>query len=304
MTLKGGTSQACAACKYRRRKCDAECPLAPFFPPDQPKMFANAHKLFGVCNILKIVENLDADQKTEAMRSIIYQADIRDRYPVHGCWGIICQLRYRIWQAEEELHTVHAQLEMYRHHYQQQVNSMTDDVSQLELGMAPPNNSLSLFNHTPQQPASYNNAPPLPLSQHHHSYSNNNSYNDNNSTTYMDSKDNVADSMWIQHQYATATNNSSNSIAIQSHQLVTSQPLSTQQEDVVHDYDEMQPFFETIDDRQSYIDSCMIVKRLTSKGAYDSSSEESLKDTTQSIKHVTENELKSAAACFSLTSVN
>lgn len=34
------------------------------------------------------------------------------------------------------------------------------------------------------------------------------------------------------------------------------------------------------------------------------SSESSLKDTTQSIEHVAENELKSAAACFSLTSVN
>lgn len=260
MTLKGGTSQACAACKYQRRKCHAKCPLAPYFPPDQPKMFANAHKLFGVRNILNILKHLEADQKTEAMRSIIYQAEIRDRYPVHGCWGIICQLRYRIWQAEEELHTVYAQLEMYRHHYQQQVTSMTDDVpSQLELGMAPPNNSLSLFNHTPQQPPSYNNAPALPLSQHHHSYSDNNSYNDN-STTYMDSKENVANSMWIQHQYATATNNSSNSIAIQSHQLVASQPLAIQQE-VVHDYDEMHPFFDTIDDRQSYIES---------KDAYDS----------------------------------
>ncbi|KAJ4712190.1 putative LOB domain-containing protein [Melia azedarach] len=150
MTLKGGTSQACAACKYQRRRCSAECPLAPYFPPDQPKMFQNAHKLFGVSNILKILKILDSEQKPEAMRSIIYQANIRDKYPVHGCWGIICQLRYQIWQAEEELHAVHAQLDVFRQHYQQQISSMTDDVpSQLELGMAPPN-ALSLFNHNPQ----------------------------------------------------------------------------------------------------------------------------------------------------------
>jgi hypothetical protein len=37
---------------------------------------------------------------------------------------------------------------------------------------------------------------------------------------------------------------------------------------------------------------------------YACSSEDSLKDTTQSMEHVAENELKSAAACFSLTSVN
>ncbi|XP_044477478.1 LOB domain-containing protein 27-like [Mangifera indica] len=274
MTLKGGTSQACAACKYQRRKCHAECPLAPYFPPDQPKMFQNAHKLFGVRNILGILKNLDPDQKTEAMRSIIYQADIRDRYPVHGCLGIICQLEYRIWQTEEALRAVHPQLEMYRHHYHYQ---QEDVPSQLELGMAPPNNnnsnSLPLFNQTPHA---------LPLSG---SYSSIN----NNSTTDMDSKDNAVNSMWIQHQYATPTTNNSNSIAIQSHQ-----PLAIQQE-VIHDYDEMHPFFDTIDDRQSYIDS---------KEAYDSSSEESLKDTTQSIEHVAENELKSAAACFSLISIN
>lgn len=34
------------------------------------------------------------------------------------------------------------------------------------------------------------------------------------------------------------------------------------------------------------------------------SSESSLKDITQSVEHVADNELKSAAACFSLTSVN
>ena len=34
------------------------------------------------------------------------------------------------------------------------------------------------------------------------------------------------------------------------------------------------------------------------------SSEESLKDTRTCTEHVSENELKSAAACFSLTSVN
>ncbi|KAK9278208.1 hypothetical protein L1049_027769 [Liquidambar formosana] len=67
------------------------------------------------------------------------------------------------------------------------------------------------------------------------------------------------------------------------------------QQGAAQDYDEIHPFFDTIDDRQSYIDS---------KEAYESSSESSLKDTTQSLEHVAENELKSAAACFSLTSVN
>ncbi|KAF9667783.1 hypothetical protein SADUNF_Sadunf15G0059400 [Salix dunnii] len=268
MTLKGGTSQACASCKYQRRKCSSECPLAPYFPPDQPKMFQNAHKLFGVRKILKILENLDSHQQEEAMRSIIYQANIRDRFPVHGCWGIICKLQFQIRQVEEELHAVLAHLEMYRQ--QQQIAALTEDVtSQLELGMAPPQPCLA------QQ----------------YSYSIIGS-NIGYSSNYLDSNDNIGNSLWGQHPYA--TNYDTNSMPIIQSQLVASQPLAAQQEEV-QNYDEMHPFFDTIDDRQSYIET---------KEPYESSSEELLKDTAPSMEHAAENELKSAAACFTLTSIN
>ena len=227
MTLKGGTSQACASCKYQRRKCSSECPLAPYFPPDQPKMFQNAHKLFGVRKILKILENLESHQQEEAMRSIIYQANIRDRFPVHGCWGIICKLHFQIRQVEEELHAVLAHLEMYRQ--QQQIAALTEDVtSQLELGMAPPQPCLA------QQ----------------YSYSIIGS-NIGCSSNYLDSNDNIGNSLWGQHPYA--TNYDTNSMPIIQSQLVASQPLAAQQE--VQNYDEMHSFFDTIDDRQSYIET-------------------------------------------------
>ncbi|KAK6264939.1 hypothetical protein QUC31_013136 [Theobroma cacao] len=288
MTLKGGTASACAACKYQRRKCTPECPLAPYFPAEQARVFQNAHKLFGVSNILKILKNLNPAQQAEAMRSIKYQSNVRDQFPVYGCLGVIRQLQYQIQLVEEELHAVHAQLEMYRQHHQ--ISSIADDVpSQLELGMAPPSNALPLFNQVPQQ--HYNSLAALPVSMQH-SYSN--SSNVDYSSSYMDSKENVANSLWVQHPFATNNNTDNGStMAIQS-QLVAPQTVAVQQQ-VVQDYDEIHPFFDAIDDRQSYIDS---------KEPYESSSEESLKDTTQSVEHVAENELKSAAACFSLTSVN
>ncbi|KAJ7956323.1 putative LOB domain-containing protein [Quillaja saponaria] len=292
MTLKGGTSQACAACKYQRRKCTSECHLAPYFPADQPNTFRNVHKLFGVSNILKILKNLEPNQKREAMRSIIYQAYIRDRYPVLGCCEVINQLRNQIWQVAEELHAVYAQLEMYRQQNQNPGSYMPDDeTSQLELGMATCSNNagLSFFNQTPQN---FNMvaAAALPISQQH-SYSN--SSNVASNSLYMDSKDNNTNPLWFQHPNTTTNNNNLMATATQS-RLVDSQPIAIQEE-VVEDYDEMHTFFNTIDDRQSYIDS---------KEAYDSSSEESLKDTRQCIERVAENELKTAAACFSLTSVN
>ncbi|XWS60630.1 hypothetical protein CRYUN_Cryun07bG0051800 [Craigia yunnanensis] len=271
MTLKGGTTSACAACKYQRRKCIPECRLAPYFPADQTKVFQNAHKLFGVSNIVKILKSLDPTQHAEAMRSIKYQANVRD-----SCL------------KKNSMQCMHRQ-----HHQQHQISFMPDDVpSQLELGMAPPTNALPLFNEVPQP---YTTVSAMPVSlQHSYSTSNNIGYN----SSYVDSKENMENnSVWIQHPFLATNNNSSNSgpMAIQSQLLVSnSQPLAAQQE-VVQDYDEIHLFFDTIDDRQSYIDS---------KEAYDSSSEDSPKETTQSTEHVAENELKSAAACFSLTSVN
>ena len=258
MTLKGGTTSACAACKYQRRKCIPECLLAPYFPADQTKVFQNAHKLFGVSNILKILKSLDPTQHAEAMRSIKYQANVRDRFPVYGCLGVIRQLYYQIQLLEEEFHAVLAQLEMYRqHHEQHQISSIPDDMaSQLELGMGLPTNALPLFNQVPQP---YTNVSAMPVSMHHsYSISNNVGY----SSSYVENVGN--NSFCIQHPFLTTNSNSSNNgspMAIQSQLLVpNSQPLAVQQE-VVQDYDEIHPFFDTIDDRQSYIDS---------KEAYDS----------------------------------
>nr|WKV35355.1 lateral organ boundaries domain protein 18 [Ipomoea batatas] len=111
MTVKGGTSPACAACKYQRRKCASDCVLAPYFPANQPKMFQNAHRLFGISNITKILKQLDdEDQKADAMKSIIFEADMRERFPVYGCVEYICYLRQQLQQTMDELHYVYTQL--------------------------------------------------------------------------------------------------------------------------------------------------------------------------------------------------
>lgn len=153
MTLKGGTSGACAACKYQRRRCAADCPLAPYFPAEQPKLFQNVHRLFGVRSIVKILENLDEAQKPEAMKSIIFQSYVRDRNPVHGCLGITHHLQCMIYQAEEDLKSVNSQLQLYRnqqnngqnHHnpHNQMIHEIgekQEDVTsqQLDLGMGLP----------------------------------------------------------------------------------------------------------------------------------------------------------------------
>ncbi|CAL2252317.1 unnamed protein product [Prunus armeniaca] len=55
----------CAACKFLRRKCTQECMLKPYFPPDQPQKFANVHRVYGVSNVAKILNELNAAHRED-----------------------------------------------------------------------------------------------------------------------------------------------------------------------------------------------------------------------------------------------
>ncbi|CAH1428403.1 unnamed protein product [Lactuca virosa] len=154
MTLKGATTQACAACKYQRKRCTPDCTLAPHFRPEHPLVFKNAHKLFGVKNILRILQQIQPHHKTEAMRSIIYEANMRDQFPVYGCLTAIYDLQYQIRQAEEELHDVLALLAFCKQcHQKQHATNLSHVVSHdsLQLGMnvvQPDNAPLTYCRHT------------------------------------------------------------------------------------------------------------------------------------------------------------
>lgn len=105
-----GANAACAACKYQRRKCASDCPLAPYFPPDQPKRFLNVHRLFGVSSILRILRQVDVDKREDTVKSIVYEADTREKDPVHGCLGIIHLLQNQVNKLKDELAIARDQL--------------------------------------------------------------------------------------------------------------------------------------------------------------------------------------------------
>ncbi|KAF5961769.1 hypothetical protein HYC85_002978 [Camellia sinensis] len=282
MTVKGGTSQACAACKYQRRKCSSECPLAPYFPANQPKMFQNSHRLFGVCNIMKILRQLDnQDQKDEAMKSVIYESDMREKFPVHGCCGIIRHLYGQLVQAVEELQYVQARLVICREEcHNQVVDHHFPPSSELQLGMNSTGNGLIVLQH--HSPGA-NAMMPLDANQF---------VMNGNNGVYVEPNDDIVKGLWIQHPNY---NNSGNDhVGIQSQLNIPESEVFPIQQQIEIDYDDI-PFDTIADDRQSYIES---------KEACDSCCESPWKDITRPIEHVSKNELKSAAACFSLTSVN
>ncbi|KAF3953340.1 hypothetical protein CMV_021206 [Castanea mollissima] len=104
MTLT--TKSACAACKYQRRKCANDCPLAPFFPAEEFESFQYAHRLFGVSNIMKILKQVHPADREKAMRSVKYESEMWTTFPNTGCYGIVQQLQLRIQEATGELQSL------------------------------------------------------------------------------------------------------------------------------------------------------------------------------------------------------
>nr|GMC62304.1 LOB domain-containing protein 36-like [Ipomoea batatas] len=107
------SSSPCAACKLQRRKCTQECVFAPYFPPDQPQKFANIHKVFGASNVSKLLNELNASQREDAVNSLAYEAEYRLRDPVYGCVGLISLLQQRLKQVQRDLNTAKRELANY-----------------------------------------------------------------------------------------------------------------------------------------------------------------------------------------------
>ncbi|RAL40339.1 hypothetical protein DM860_006409 [Cuscuta australis] len=111
------TGSPCAACKFLRRKCQAECVFAPYFPPDQPHKFASVHKVFGASNVTKLLNELPPHQREDAVNSLAYEADMRLRDPVYGCVGVISLLQHQLRQLQLDLSSAKSQLSNLHHHH-------------------------------------------------------------------------------------------------------------------------------------------------------------------------------------------
>ncbi|XP_042472462.1 LOB domain-containing protein 23-like [Zingiber officinale] len=86
------SSKACAACRFRRQKCNGDCLLAPFFPAADESRFQKAHRLFGVSKMKKILEPLLPRQRAVAMATMIYESEVHAASSDTGCLDIILHL--------------------------------------------------------------------------------------------------------------------------------------------------------------------------------------------------------------------
>ncbi|KAB2617894.1 LOB domain-containing protein 36-like [Pyrus ussuriensis x Pyrus communis] len=111
--MSSSSNSPCAACKFLRRKCTQECVFAPYFPPDNPHKFSKVHKVFGASNVAKILNELSASQRDDAVNSLAYEAEARLRDPVYGCVGLISILQQRLKEVQADLFNAKKELATY-----------------------------------------------------------------------------------------------------------------------------------------------------------------------------------------------
>ncbi|PWZ52150.1 LOB domain-containing protein 12 [Zea mays] len=100
----------CAACKLLRRRCAAGCVFAPYFPPGEPHKFASVHKVFGASNVSKLLQEIPAQHRGDAVSSLVYEANARVRDPVYGCAGAVSSLQQRVEALQAQLALAQAEV--------------------------------------------------------------------------------------------------------------------------------------------------------------------------------------------------
>ncbi|AQK38954.1 uncharacterized protein LOC100501207 [Zea mays] len=116
ITMAGSESSSsrsrspCASCRMLRQQCTQECVFAPYFPAEEPHKFAIVHKVFGGSNVFKLLQELPAHQRGDAVSSMVYEANVRTRDPVYGCVGAISVLQQQISQLQMQFSMARAEI--------------------------------------------------------------------------------------------------------------------------------------------------------------------------------------------------
>ncbi|KAI3975842.1 hypothetical protein MKX01_015390 [Papaver californicum] len=104
----------CAACKYHKRGCLPECPLAPIFPPNRREDFEAVFRVFTAGNFIKLLKLAKPDQQVLAAESLITEAKARVADPIRGLAGTVHNLSHKLDDLRSELGLIKQQNELIR----------------------------------------------------------------------------------------------------------------------------------------------------------------------------------------------
>ena len=90
---------ACGACQFLRRKCAQSCIFVPYFSSKETgsNQFRSIHSVFGTRHFAKLLLEVPEDQRHVAASTILFEAESRVRYPIHGCYTNIYALREEVY---------------------------------------------------------------------------------------------------------------------------------------------------------------------------------------------------------------
>ncbi|KAJ7948925.1 LOB domain-containing protein [Quillaja saponaria] len=140
---KQGALSPCAACKLLRRRCALDCVFAPYFPADEPHKFSCVHKVFGASNVNKMLQELPEHQRSDAVSSMVYEANARVRDPVYGCVGAISCLQQQVDVLQTQL--AQAQAEVVHMRMRQFSSTRDDNPASASMNSASPSTSRQQF---------------------------------------------------------------------------------------------------------------------------------------------------------------
>ncbi|XP_062011982.1 LOB domain-containing protein 4-like [Rosa rugosa] len=151
---KQGGMSPCAACKLLRRRCAQDCVFAPYFPADEPHKFASVHKVFGASNVNKMLQELPEHQRSDAVSSMVYEANARVRDPVYGCVGAISSLQQQIDVLQTQLAIAQAEVVHMKMNQLPSASppaATSENTSPISVKQIMPNNNNSHHHYHPHQ---------------------------------------------------------------------------------------------------------------------------------------------------------
>ncbi|KAI3975381.1 hypothetical protein MKX01_004468 [Papaver californicum] len=104
----------CAACKYHKRGCLPECPLAPIFTPNRREDVEAVYRVFTAGNFIKLLKLVKPDEQVLAAESLITEAKARVADPARGLAGTMHNLSHKLDDLRSELGLIKQQNELIR----------------------------------------------------------------------------------------------------------------------------------------------------------------------------------------------
>ncbi|KAL0694504.1 hypothetical protein Bca4012_061684 [Brassica carinata] len=105
----------CAICKEKRQKCTQKCVLTPYLPANKHEKYAYLVYVFGIENVVRILNEIDPSQRQACVDSLCFEAEARVRDPVYGTIGIINGNKRRIQYLQHSLQIAQRELDMIKH---------------------------------------------------------------------------------------------------------------------------------------------------------------------------------------------